>query len=100
MAKKKTPNDIPQTTQPSELEVRKDFQRSHYVRPASDGEGGSVGRLDLDGPIYPGWAATRDANRSSGPVRIATKSELKKYNQIQSEDGYDAAKRWLNKEWA
>ena len=89
----------PHSTVPSEAEVRKHFQTSHYVRPASDGEGGNVGRLDLDGPIYPSWSTVRDANRQPGVLRCATESELKRFNEITLAEGEHVAHDWLTEEW-
>lgn len=87
------------STIPPESETRKYFQTSHYVRPASDGEGGTVGRMDLDGPIYPSWSTIRDANRRPSAVRIATVSELQHYNEIKTRSGEDHARSWLNEKW-
>jgi len=86
---------------PSEAEVREFFQKIFYVNPTTDDEGTPMSaKLDLAGPIYPGWAATRDANRTNGPVRIATEKEIARYNKIMFSEDEQAAREWLDKEWA
>ena len=54
-------------------------------------------------PILSGTLAERLATRAdylSGPARIATRSELKKYNAILVDKGTEAAKQWLTDQWA
>ncbi len=86
---------------PSEAEVREFFQKIFYVNPTTDDEGTPMSaKLDLAGPIYPGWGATRDANRTNGPVRRATQEELDKFNKIMTHEGPEAARQWLNEEWS
>lgn len=88
-------------TMPTEAEVREYFQKIFYVNPTTDDEGTPMSaKLDLAGPIYPGWAATRDANRTNSPIRIATEQELINYNKILNEKGVAAAKDWLTEEWS
>jgi len=84
---------------PTEGEVRKAFHELSFICPATRTDGALAPKLDLDGPIYPGWAATRDANRSPSSVRVATAVELATYNDIIQDKGEEAARQWLNKEW-
>ena len=54
-------------------------------------------------PILPGNIAVGLATRADylpGPVRTATKAELKKYNAILVDKGTEAAKQWLTDQWA
>ncbi len=98
----KTPtptNEQVLTPIPTEGELRRSFQEATYIRPSFRSEEGIAPRRDLDGPIYPGWAATRDANRSPSPVRVATGVEIATYNDIIQDKGEEAARQWLNKEW-
>jgi hypothetical protein len=46
------------------------------------------------------WSAYKARRIEPGPVRIATKAELATYNELIRTDGEDAAREWLNKEWA